>query len=408
MTFDNLQILTDSEPTSAQLRGFAHPYGPFDVAFAESTSVAMARQVVGRFVSRYAAMLVANGASQLPPLLEGWISLPTTHDAIWDDAFGQARASLTGPLGDRLALEAAAALGLRLAATGMPTRFSVQLPRPSRLLFGGCLLPIAAHIEIESDGREACIVLAGGRDASLRLRNDGSRWSPVTGETGDAGEALPLVELERKGGRVQLLSREAVFPLAMGEIEPMIPEVVTPDLSGAIGEAFAILREHAPRYSEWVGRLVRRIVPLGSPPGVMMSSSSIYRPGTITMSHNAFPLGMAEMLVHEITHEHCHLASSCGPLDDGSDTALYFSPIRGTERPISAILVAYHAVANIALFYRECRRSGYSEAEYLDVSEPEALSWLIELDGPLARTGSLTQVGRALYEPLRDQLREVS
>jgi HEXXH motif-containing protein len=400
MTFDNLRIVMDDEPTFAQLSGYSHPYGPLDVAFLESTSVKMARHITGSFLSRYSGMLAARGSSDLAGVLEGWLSQSTVHETIWDDAFGQARACLTGPLGDRLVLEAAAGLGSRLCATGVSARFGVTLERASRLTFASWLLPAAAKLQFESDGNEVSIELSGGgTDAALRLRRDGARWELAS------GDATAIVEVERGGGRVQLLQRDALFPLAMGDLEPMIAEVVSADVSSSIEEAFGILRDHAPRYADWVSRQARRIVPLASPPGLMMSSSSIYRPGTITMSHNAHPLGMAEILVHENTHEYLHLASSCGPVDDGSDTKLYFSPIRGVDRPISAILVAYHAVGNIALFYRECRRTNAPGKEYLDVSEPEAIAWLAELDGPLARTSSLTEVGRALYEPLRDQLR---
>ena len=401
MTFDNLRIVMDDAPTFAQLEGYSHPYGPLDVAFLESTSVKMARHIVGTFLSRYGATLGARGSSDLAGVLESWLSQPTLHETIWDDAFGQARACLTGPLGDRLVLEAAAGLGSRLCATGVSARFGVTLERASRLTFASWLLPTAAKLRFESDGNEVSIEASGGgNDSSLRFRRVGSRWAM------SSGNASPIVEVERRGGPVQLLQRDALFPLAMGDLEPMIPEVVTADVSASVEEAFAILRDHAPRYADWVSRPARRIVPLASPPGLMMSSSSIYRPGTITMSHNAYPLGMAEILVHENTHEYMHLASSCGPVDDGSDTKLYFSPIRGVDRPISAILVAYHAVGNIVLFYRECRRTNAPGAAYLDVSEPEAMAWLAELDGPLSRTGSLTAVGRALYEPLRVQLRD--
>jgi HEXXH motif-containing protein len=400
MSFDGLRISMDSEPTLAQLSGYAHPYGPLDTAFMAATSVSMARQIVASFTSAYQSQLVARGGAALAELLGAWTTQPTDHEIVWDAAFGQARAAATANAGDALAIEAAAALGLRLAASGTPARFSLELESPAQLVFATWLLPSAQGVRVESDGSEASIEAVG--KGVLRFRREGARWQPMGDLTAEAGA---IVEIERNGGRILLLPRGAVFGMGMEELAPMVPEVVDAEVRASIEEAVAILRDHAPRYLDWVGRMVRRIVPLGSPPALMMSSSSIYRPGTITMSHNKHPLGMAEILVHEATHEYCHMASYCGPVDDGSDTTLYYSPIRGTERPLWAILVAYHAVANIALLYRECRKSGYVAPEYLDASEPEAIGWLAELDRPLASTRALTTVGRALYEPLRDQLR---
>lgn len=406
MTLDNLRIDMRDEPTFAQLSGCSHPYGPIDLPFLEATHVRMARHIVGSFVSRYAGLLAARGAADLAGIFETWLSQPTTPEIVWDDAFGQVRACLTGPLGDVLVPESAASLGSRLCATGMAARFEISLDRPSRHMFATWLLPRAAKLRFESDGADVSItVWGGGADGSLRFHRNGDTWDLASRDVAAALSPLQVPRVERKGGRVQVLQRDALFPLAMGDVEPIVPEVVDDAVCASVQEAYSIIRDHAPIYADWVGRYSRRVVPLRSRPGLMMSSSSIYRPGTITMSHNAHPLGMAEILVHENTHEHLHLASATGPLDDGSDTNLYYSPIRKIDRPLSAVLVAYHAVGNIALFYRECRRSGAPGADYLDASEPEAMGWIAHMEETLSKSTALTALGRAIYEPLRDQLR---
>lgn len=406
MVLDSLRIEMREEPTFAQLAGCSHPYHPLDLEYVESTYVRMAKHVVGTFLSRYGSALVSRGSRDLAETLERWLPMPATREAVWDDAFGQVRACLTGPLGDLLVPDAATALGSRLCANGMPVRFEMTLDHPSRHTFATWLLPAATKLHFESDGVEATIELAGGgSDGTLRFHYKGQQWNLVARDVATALLPLPIVQVDTQHGPVQVLQRDAVRPLALGEFEPMMPEIVDDDIRAFVGEAFTILRDHAPIYAEWVGRLARRVVPLRTPSNLMMSSSSIYRPGTITMSHNAHPLGMAEILVHEYAHEHLHLASACGLLDDGSDTNLYFSPIRGIDRPLSSILIAYHAVGNIALFYRECRRTGAPGAEYLDASEPEATAWHKEMEAILSKSRCLTPVGRALFEPLREQLR---
>lgn len=96
-------------------------------------------------------------------------------------------------------------------------------------------------------------------------------------------------------------------------------------------------------------------------------------------------------------------------MDDGKDDSLYFSPFRNTGRPIYNILITYHAFANIVLFYRTALAHGLSA----DVSSARAVQRrakeleekLQPLDQALQSTKSLTPLGRALWEPLREQLR---
>lgn len=406
MTLDSLKIQLPEQPTFAQLSGFSHPYGPIDQTILEASAVRMARHVVGLFVSRNASTLQQRGSSDLAELLERWLSMPTTYETVWDDSFGRLRAALTGPPDVVFVPEAAAAVGSRLCATGMPARFGVTFDHPSRQSFASWLLPPASKLHFESDGNEVSIALGGGeRDGTLRFRRAGARWDLSSSDLHAALSPMPIVEVESNGRRVQVLQRDALFSFAMGDLEQIIPDVIDDGVRASVQEGLDILRDHASVYAGWVGRHLRRIVPLFTRPGLMMSSSSIYRPGTITMSHNAHPIGMAEMLVHEHTHEYLYLAGAFGPIDDGSDPKMYYSPIRKIDRPIAAIVVGYHAVGNIALLYRECRRSGLDGADYLDASEEEALGWLAEMDGILSNTGSLTTIGRALWEPLREHFR---
>ena len=70
------------------------------------------------------------------------------------------------------------------------------------------------------------------------------------------------------------------------------------------------------------------------------------------------PMDIAEVLVHECAHQYFYLLAYVGPYDDGSDERLYWSPPLRRNRPLSRILMAYHALANVRLFYAAVRASG--------------------------------------------------
>jgi HEXXH motif-containing protein len=94
------------------------------------------------------------------------------------------------------------------------------------------------------------------------------------------------------------------------------------------------------------------------------------------------------------------LLNRLGEFDDGSDPALYYSPIRHTGRPIRWILIAYHAFANVLLFYRCCAANGLDKDPYCRLNEKVLVPQLEQLEGALRKSRALTPLGRALWEPL--------
>ncbi len=98
----------------------------------------------------------------------------------------------------------------------------------------------------------------------------------------------------------------------------------------------------------------------------MRSATSMDWPGVVSCS---FPIGaaaLAETFVHEASHQHLNIVRRLGPVVNRTDAGLYYSPLKGSARPIEAILVAYHAVANMLLFYRDCLSSGIEDSGYCE------------------------------------------
>jgi HEXXH motif-containing protein len=126
-------------------------------------------------------------------------------------------------------------------------------------------------------------------------------------------------------------------------------------------------------------------------------------PGSVYISIHCPSVAIAEMLIHEATHQYFYLLSRYGALDQGS-AKTYYSPIKRTERPISMILLAHHAFGNVLLFYRLCRQKGLRDAGYCERHEASLAPQVQQLQDTLAGAKALTALGDALWQPLASRL----
>ena len=124
----------------------------------------------------------------------------------------------------------------------------------------------------------------------------------------------------------------------------------------------------------------------------------------IAIGNNDHSISLADTLIHEATHHYYYTLGKLGALDDGTDSTLYFNPFLDLNRPISRILLAYHAFANILLFCRTARAHGLADDPDLSAREEMLVPRLGVLEQGLQTTKALTTPGRALWEPLYDQI----
>jgi HEXXH motif-containing protein len=159
-------------------------------------------------------------------------------------------------------------------------------------------------------------------------------------------------------------------------------------------------------YLAWVETVVRFLVPWRAAPGELPSGSSSGAciPGVIGIGNHEQPLALADTLVHEASHQYCYIITKLGPLDDGSDQSLYYNPFLEVKRPISRIVLAYHAFANILLFWRTAVAHGLSSCTYVSNRNDVLLAGLPLLEGALLKTKALTPFADALWKPLYEQL----
>jgi HEXXH motif-containing protein len=170
--------------------------------------------------------------------------------------------------------------------------------------------------------------------------------------------------------------------------------------------ALDVLSLHVPEYLEWVQGVLRGVLVCRCDHSRTRSSSWMHAPGIVLVSWSADPVAVAEMLVHESSHQYFHLLSRLGRVDDGSDVREYFSPAVQRSRPLSKILIGYHAFANVLLFYQALLRNGFANDPHCRATE-ERLCHDVELLAlPLRDNPALTQIGRDMTRPLMEHVRE--
>jgi HEXXH motif-containing protein len=120
--------------------------------------------------------------------------------------------------------------------------------------------------------------------------------------------------------------------------------------------------------------------------------------GVIYATPTAEIIRLAEMLIHESSHQHFHLLTRLAPLAE-EDERLFYSPFARAQRHADRILLAYHAFANVELFYRACLERGIQTARALDgIARFQAD--LDAVERVLADEAALTPIGRELLEAL--------
>ena len=377
-------------------RGFSNPFEPFHEGFLEAVVVTHARESTRRFLERFAAG-VSRASDGLVPALERWLGTPASFEDVWDVAFGRLSAASRGDAPEDIVRHAAAA-ALRIAERGAAGNWEVRLDPTARMRVGASLLPAAERLRVSADGRHLEVQVHRGRrtwswmlpqPVPFSAHLDGAE-NLSAARTGKDARILVL----RKGAPGLDTSLEA----AAADRDP---DSIIPPLDAA----FRLMGKYSPRYLRWIQRVVRQILPLRGGPGMTTSSTAEWRPGILYVANRPDPSALAEMLLHEGSHQYMYVLRRLGPLDDDSDPSLYYSPISGQMRPLATIVLAYHAVGNIVLFCRDCPASSRIRPRLIEREYSEAIAAYERI---LCGNRALTRFGAALWEPLYERLRGVA
>ena len=388
-------------------RGFACPQVTMDEPFAELVVVEHARQMVQKFIEGYASQLQRHSEG-LMPLLAGGLRRDETFETTWNLAFGEVRAALLLKKPED-AERCAVALALRLHQCGYLGDWELHLHKQARFRFDQWLLPLGDAIRVSTTPEAVSIhTRTANLWQKLTFQRNGNGW--------EATDAQGLPMLSRGAIRWIVLTAESLPGVAERLVENELYNYKNMSLDTDVelllrtsDAAVSLLAEFADIYLEWVSQVVRFLIPLPVKGGMLNSGSDELCPGVICVSNQKHRINLAEILVHEATHQYFHILQRLGPLHDGTDRNLYFSPVRGTGRPISAILIAYHAFGNVLLFYRMARaRALPADQDGLDIAKrmKQLEQQLETLEKALQTTTALTPLGRALWEPLYERIHD--
>lgn len=382
---------------AAFARALSCPQEPLDEEALELLAVARSRELTDLFLERHGEELDPGLAS----VLGGWSGSEATMEDAWDPAFGPLEQAI--PTADAGAARLAAArLALRLQAGGRPGAWSAELDPSLRLRWGPWLLPEARRLSVDSDGELATLEVETptSRSTLALARRDGE-WSADATAPAD-----PCPVVTASGTALTILTRSASSTPELAFLaDQLVDDGYGAASRDAVGASVELLEAHAPGYLAWVGRVLRDIVPIRTAAGAINSGSNRTLPASCHVSVDVHAAALAEMLVHEATHNYFYLAMALGPVEDGTDTTLYYSPVKRRGRPIQFILLAYHAFANVLLLMRELREAGYPDPKgYVDGNEEDLIPQLDQLREGLTASNGLTPLGEALWRPLAERL----
>jgi HEXXH motif-containing protein len=379
--------------------GFSGPQRRIDAGLLDALAAEHARGYIERFREEFRPELKQRTAGVLD-VLDGWLSQKSDFDTAWDPAFAAiARTCLSQsrPSADVIARRAAG-LALCLGRRGECNEWEAALARSTRLRWGRWLLPAGHRIEVSNRrGRRTILIQTANGPFKVDFVRGRGDWHSRQ------ARGLQRVRMERH--QCLVMARSGLPTLEFQCQGFRYSGEPQEDMVAACGRAVALLRRHAPQYLRWVDRVLRGVIPCRALTTAYRSGSDVHQPGLVQMSFPAGAAAHAEMLVHESAHQYFYLLTRLGPVDDGSDRELHYSPVRQTRRPIDKILLAYHAFANVLLFYRECQRSRLKDGGYCRVNEKELLPQIQQLEVPLRSSRALTPLGRALWEPLAVMVR---
>jgi HEXXH motif-containing protein len=361
------------------------------------------RSVGERFVSKFGSTINRTSSGLMEYIadrIRGDLSLPT----VWRPSFGLADRALYEE-GLHVTDPTTIAVELALAfepGAGCGCDFSFTLPKPTRVAVGPYVIPIDGNARIRVDSSALYLERPDTPSLVLRKDTDGLAFEAQTIDLERIDiERLPQL---RTGDHCVLFASEASLD-GLDENELPFPisrrgAEVVPTWS----EAYSLIAAASPDYLDWVTRAIRSIIPVQAPSGSMVSGSQGHRPSEVYMTDHLEPIKLAEMLVHEASHQYFHIATFLGPVEDGTDHDLYYSPVVERPRPIEKILLAYHAFANVILFLRLCQSRGLGDQDFLESNLRRLSEEVATLQKPLETSRGLTELGKVLWQPLAERL----
>lgn len=379
------------------VRAFANPYESPEKrrGYLKAACRERARSATTRFLSEIGAE-VKERSDGLVDVLEEWLGAGAQLYDAMGFPFGHLERCLLTSSVDPVLSASCAALFLNLDGDGIAGAWTATYRVPSRLRLGRFATTRNGRHQVRASPERIVVCSSEDeREIALELARTTRGWKAVH------GESLSVVSLGARS--LPLLSRDKLDLLVPGEEL----DHVRPDLEGIPDEwksAEVLLDTYAPPFLAWVADIVRTVIPLDGSGTVMRSSTHPHRFSSVAISFQCRPIQIVEALVHEASHEYLQMADRASPLEDGTDPRSYYSPLRRALRPVGSILLAFHAVGNILLLYRQCLSKSYADDGYCAACAERHTKEAAEMREALVASPALTEAGRAIVTSLAAQL----
>jgi len=391
-TANSSKKLRDDLGLEQEYIGFSCPLESFNEPLAQTIASEYARSVLAIFVERFAHVFSNTGLDDLFSRLL-YADLP--FELAWSSDLGNLY-KVTRSGDEDQAMKNAAAFALMAGAKGFGGEWQLELSDATKFFWDDWDLPDCDQLTVISSDANASIKLSlDGAQTQVFFERSLDGWKCQT-----PSRAVRLPSFGSGKRRLVLLPRYATLDQGVfQDVNALALETFPPSLIEVLTQALDLLEEHLPHYFDWVVRIIRRVIVLHAGPNVLHSGSPENQHGTILISDNSRALSVAEMLIHESSHQYLELLNKLGPAVDPGHTQLYYSPAKQCDRPLHKILLAYHAFANVMLFYRgvaECGLADSRFAKFQNVLNDE----LRQLEQPLLKNNAILPIGRVLVEPL--------
>lgn len=181
------------------------------------------------------------------------------------------------------------------------------------------------------------------------------------------------------------------------------------DFINEVEDAYTFLQNNCPEYYVWCIALVEEISAISPEISRSLTSQSFsFWPGQIHVSYSDNLYRNLDCIIHENCHLYFNLIEWIEPVCKQNAPPV-LSPLKGEDRPLKTILLAYHAIGNLLLLLLKLKRSGVNRQlrnlmEAIDFNK----KIVRELESILVENRSfLSESGYQLFKPLQDRLLEV-
>jgi HEXXH motif-containing protein len=374
-------------------RSFALPGAQkFDCRLLDDIVGSYAEGLIAAFLARHEQEIAGDSAG-LVAFLQHGVSGGAARRLQWQIELGFLRDSLLPKPRYCTPLQSAALVALALARLGQDGSWECCFRHPASLRAGEIFIPQARQFAVHA-GSGGVQITVNGASGDLQYLPE---WY------GAAANSLVAIATADADDRVLCLLSRSALPQNVLVDQQFVLDEIASEHCGRFSAAIDVLGTHVPIYRDWVKRPLRDVILLDGSDGRLRSGSFSRLPGTIYLSAVDHPARLAEMLVHEASHQYFHVLSLVGDVDDGSDKAEHFSPVVKEGRSIRMILFAYHAFANVLRFYR-LYRDAIGPTASLEHDCAEIERDVRELEAILADNRSLTPLGWSIFAELRSAL----